>query len=408
MRPVAATDPAPIDAATTDRARARAAATGLATRAATRALLAAGLALVGCGDAGRDAGAAGSRADAGTDGSTAASVDPARGTSDGTSDGARDDAPRAMSARELIDATDAVEKLLNAERTDEAVIVARRLLERAPAGSDAAATAGEIAARALFTHAQMQAAALAPPERAALLAEAADCAERSVADGQADAGKIAFAALLNSSAGRADRARQLFDRALELAPTDAQTLLQAALSSLAQGDLARTRDLIARRRAAGAGTGSNDGWNDGLEAEAALSAGDPSAAVAAAQRAVAANRDALEFRLILARALRRAGRAGDAARLLSALEAEARAKPAIAEQFALALGESGDLAGAARAWDAALRASPADPFVRAEAALAFHRAGDTARAAAELAALDAMKGGAAQRRRVAELMRPAG
>ena len=405
---MAATDPAPIDAATTDRARARSAASGLATRTAACALLAAGLALAGCGDADRDAGAADSRGDAGTERSDGAAADPARGTSDG----APDDAPRAMSARELIDATDAVEKLLNAERTDEAVIVARRLLERAPAGSGAAATAGEIAARALFTHAQMQAAALAPPERAALLAEAADCAERSVADGQADAGKIAFAALLSSNAGRADRARQLFDRALELAPTDAQTLLQAALSSLAQGDLARTRDLIARRRAAGAGggagAGSDDGWNDGLEAEAALSAGDPSAAVAAAQRAVAANRDALEFRLILARALRRAGRAGDAARLLSALEAEARAKPAIAEQFALALGESGDLAGAARAWDAALRANPADPFVRAEAALAFHRAGDTARAAAELAVLDAMKGGAAQRRRVAELMRPAG
>jgi Flp pilus assembly protein TadD len=109
--------------------------------------------------------------------------------------------------------------------------------------------------------------------------------------------------------------------------------------------------------------------------------------------------------MILARALRRDGRAADAARLLSALEPEARTKPALAEQFALALAESGDLAGAARAWDAARAANPADPYVRAETALAFHRAGDTARAAAELSALDAMKGGAAQRRRVAGLMR---
>ncbi|MCE2882212.1 MAG: hypothetical protein LW636_07635, partial [Planctomycetaceae bacterium] len=68
------------------------------------------------------------------------------------------------------------------------------------------------------------------------------------------------------------------------------------------------------------------------------------------------------------------------------------AKPAIAEQLALALAELGDLAGAARAWSLSRAANPADPFVRAETAIALHRAGDAARAAAELAELRAIPG----------------
>ena len=317
-------------------------------------------------------------------------------------------APDGLSARELMDATDAIEKFLNAERTREAVLVARKLVERAPAGSAAAATANELLARACFTRAQLAGSDADAAERKSLREEAADCAARAIGAGQPDAARVAFAALLASSAGRAAQARALYDRAIELAPTDASTLLQAALAALgdtgtdidAAGRVARARALASRRVAAAPG----DPWNDGLAAEIAMAESRPAEAVDAAQRAVAADRDRLEFRMLLARALRKAGRAADAARLLSALEPAERAKPALAEQFALALAESGDLAAAARAWDTCLRANQNDAFVRAEAALAFRRAGDDARAAAELAALKLMKGGAEQLARIAPLL----
>ncbi|MEY3026862.1 MAG: Tetratricopeptide repeat [Planctomycetota bacterium] len=301
-----------------------------------------------------------------------------------------------LSARELIDATDAIERFLNAGRTNEAVLIARRLVERAAADSAAEATANELCARACFTRAQLPDASVGATERRALTAEAAACALRYAETGEGDAGKLAFAALLCSNAARPDDARRLFDRALDLDPTNGPTLLQAALAALASGDRERAESLRTRRAAALPG----DAWNDGIAAELALASDDASRAVESARRAVAADPDALEFRLILARALRRDGKPADAARFLSALDAAERAKPAIAEQFALALAESNDLAGAARAWDAALRANPADAYVRAETAIAFRRAGDEARAAAELAALEAIPGGAEQLQRI--------
>ena len=60
-----------------------------------------------------------------------------------------------ISARELLDARDAIEKLLASERTAEALIVARKLVEKAPEGSEAALKANEVASRALFTHARL-------------------------------------------------------------------------------------------------------------------------------------------------------------------------------------------------------------------------------------------------------------
>jgi tetratricopeptide (TPR) repeat protein len=312
-----------------------------------------------------------------------------------------EDQPTTLSSREVIDTADAIEKFLNAGRAREAVLLARRFTDRAPAGSAAAVTAGELRARACFTWSQLPDTGLTREERAALAAEAAEWAARGVrASGGNDVGdsaRVAFAALLCSGAGRHDDARRLFDRALELAPDDADILLQATMSALGAEELARARALLARRRAVPSAT---DGWNEGLEAEILLASAEYGAAVGAAQRAVAADRDRLEFRLILARALRRDGRPADAARLLSALDDAERAKPAIAEQHARALAESGDAAGAARAWDLAVRANPADSFVRAEAVLAFHHAGDAARAAAELALLEAMPGGASDAARV--------
>jgi len=298
-----------------------------------------------------------------------------------------------LTAREYLDAREAVEKFLSAERTREAVIVARKLVEKAPEGSEFAARANEVASRALFTHARLPTSGLAPDEREALLREAALCAIRSIEPGGRDAAAIGFAALLAAGAGMHDDAVRLFDEALAIEPENPAFLMHATLAALragggveGHGGIDRARAYVARRRAADPASA----WNDGLDAEIALAAKDPPAAVRLADRAMAAERGMLEFRLIAARALRADGRAADAARMLSALEDAERAKPAIAEQFALALAESGDAPGAARAWSECLRANPADAFVRAECAIAHHRAGDSARAAAEMELLRAM------------------
>lgn len=304
--------------------------------------------------------------------------------------------PRELSARDLLDASTAIDTLLNAERTREAEIIARKLLEKAPADSASAARANELAARVFFTHARLPTSDLSSDERTALLSEAAACAVRSIRADDRDDAKIAFAALLASGGGLHRDAARLFDQALAVAPANAGYLMQATLSALKEGDVARARMLVVRRREAA----SSDAWNDALDAEIAMGSGETGAAVEWAQRAVSADRDALEFRMILARALRRDARPADAARLLSALEPGERTKPALAEQFALALAESGDLAGAAKAWDLALAANPEDPYVRAETALAHRRAGDDARAAAEIDHLKLMRGGAAEFRRI--------
>ena len=302
-----------------------------------------------------------------------------------------------MSARELLDATEAIDKLLAAERTREAVIVARKLVERPATGSDAALRANEMAARACFTHARMPTSELASDERNALLAEAAACAVKSIGPSERDDARISFAALLASGGGLHADAARLFDQVLAIAPRNPGYLLQAALSALRNEDAARARTLLAQRREAAPG----DAWNEGLAAEIALASGDPSGAVDAAQRAVAADREALEFRMILGRALRKDGRALDAARMLAALEPDARTKPALTEQLARALAEAGDLAGAARAWSDCVSANPNDPYARAEAVLAFRAAGDEPRAAAELGNLHMMQGGASEYRRIA-------
>jgi len=303
----------------------------------------------------------------------------------------------ALSARELLDATEAIEKLLAAERSHEAVLIARKLLEKAPAGSSAAPAANAIAARAFFTHARLPTSTLASDERKALLSEAAACAVASIAADERDDAKIAFAALLASGGGRSADARRLFDQALSIAANDAGLLLQATLAAVQDGDLDRARTLAKRRRDAK----PRDAWNDALDAEICLAAGETHAAVGAAQRAATLDRDALEFRLLLGRTLRKDGRARDAARMLAALEPAARTKPALTEQLALALAEAGDLAGAARAWSDCVAANPGDPYARAEAVLAFRAAGDEPRAASELANLHKMPSGAAEYRRIA-------
>ncbi len=311
-----------------------------------------------------------------------------------------------VDARELDDAADAIETLLDAGRTREAWLVAEKLLARVPEGDAAERKAAEMAARAAFAHAELGRAALAPGERARLLEAAADAAERSArADGARDAARLRFAALLADRAGRGARADELHDLALLAAPDDLESLSVAAAASIARGDLERARALVARHRAAAPGGTPAAGWSRALAAELALAEGDAAAARAAAAEAFALDRDSLEFRVLLARALRADGAPREAAVLLGALPPAERSRRAVAEPLAAALADLGEHARAAAAWRDAVAGSPEEPRVRGELALALVRAGDRDAAAVVLAELESMRGGRAERARVDAVLR---
>ena len=294
-------------------------------------------------------------------------------------------------------AAQAIETLLNAQRTREAELVARKLCEQVPSDSPQSARVYELAARAYFARAELAKHELEPADIKALISDAALAAQRSAQTGAPDAVRLRFAALLADRIGNHQEAVTLYDQALAVKPDDLLTLLPAASSAIGRKDFARARALIERHRI----IAPQEAWSEGIAAELAIAQARFTDAVSCAQAAVALDRERVEFRLILARALRLDQRASDSARLLSALETEVRARIPVAQQFALALTACGDFSAAANAWNTALRANPNDPFVRAETALAFHRAGDDARAAAELAALDAMRGGPQEHARIA-------
>lgn len=306
------------------------------------------------------------------------------------------------------DAIRAIESYIAANRTREAEIIARKLLTQVSAGTDTIDTAmlrqvEEYAARAFFARAELARSELPARERQRLVEEAAQCAARA-AQPPATVETYRFAAMLLDRAGNRAQAATLYEAALALAPDDAATLLPAALAALGADAKSTTARDYAERHARVA---PNAAWTSALRAEIALADLNPNAAVVAAEEAVARDRDMLEMRVVLAKSLRAAGRATDAARMLSALDAQDRAKAAIATQLAVALQESGDFPRAAAAWRDAVKADPTDAFLRAECALAWQRAGDTAAAAAELAALDALPDGFLQRARIDPLLREA-
>lgn len=334
----------------------------------------------------------------------------------------------AFSRATFDDATRAIETYIAANRTREAELVARKLVEQAGSDPVLGRIAHEYAARAYFARAEL-AEDLSPKSRDELVREAALAAQRAVAEStvatttaatttsaptsastsgatsganQPSVESRRFAAMLADRVGDHDIAQSLYDAALAEAPNDLATILPAALSALARNAQDPRIDELAARHERLA---PNAAWSAALRAEIALARGESAVALAPAEAALTRDRDLLEMRLVLAKALRANGRPRDAARLLSALSESERAKPAITQQFALALTDAGETTQAAAAWDAAIRATPNDPYLRAEAAVAFLRAGNEARAASELAALEALFGGSAQRARIEPTIR---
>jgi predicted Zn-dependent protease len=309
----------------------------------------------------------------------------------------------ALTLAEFDDSTRAIETYIAANRTREAELIARKLLEHAIA-SDASDQFGrrahEYAARAFFARAELAKAELSHRDREQLVREAAaEAALASVAPAPVET--IRFAAMLADQVGNRPQAQELYERAVDAAPTDIATLLPAVFSALACD---ATNARVDRYAALHTESAPDAAWTAGLHAEIALARNEPARALEFALTATQRDNDALEFRMILAKALRANNRAVDAARMLSALTPQERARPALALQFALALAESNDLPAAAKAWEAALAANPDDAFTRAETALAFLRIGDTTRAAVELDALNVLYGGATQRVRIEPLI----
>ncbi|MBI1304575.1 MAG: hypothetical protein GC172_12450 [Phycisphaera sp.] len=323
------------------------------------------------------------------------------GCGDATQAPSGDGAAREARLREIEDASDAIERLIQARRTREAELLVRKLVAAVPAERRESRLA-ELAARTLFARAQLDAAELAKAERAELVREAAAFA-REAARAAPDAVRLRFAALLAGQSGDTIGARDLYDEALAFAPDDLQALLFAAGASLAARDAAHARPLVARHAA----LAPEDPWSAALEAQLALLDGDTKRAVERATEAVARDRELLEVRLVLSAALLADARASDAARLLAALPAETRAKVPVADALARALVASGDLRAAAQAWDDARRANPTDAFVRAEAAIALLRAGEHTRAASLLDGFESLVDGMRERARVEEAVRAA-
>lgn len=319
----------------------------------------------------------------------------------GEAQASREEARPAISAREMEDAADAIEKFLQVGRTREAELLARKLRDSVRDGDSARTRVAELASRAFFAHAELAKRGLEPRDRDALIEEASVEAARAAESEPPDPIRLRFAALLAGRSGDAAAANRFYDRALAVAPKDLQTLAAAATLAIGSRDLSRAETLVARH----AELAPEEAWSAALEAQLALARNDAPRAIERANAAISRDRDALEFRILFARALGAAGRAGDAARALSALPPEQRAKIPVAQAFAEALRASGDLAGAARAWDAAVDLAPEDPFARAELALALFRAGDQVRAAAALEALRALAGGASEVARVERALR---
>lgn len=184
------------------------------------------------------------------------------------------------------------------------------------------------------------------------------------------------AATVAEAAGRLDAALDGYARAVELEPDAIQwrlfranALLRAGRVDAAKADVDALLALAPR-----------EAWTFGVRSEWLLRAGDAAGAVEAAARARELAPDDVAFRLIESRALRGAGRAGEAAARLSALPPPTLATEAVADELSRAQAASGSLAKAAEAWERAAAFHPDSVRCALEAARARLAAGDRLKA----------------------------
>ncbi len=246
----------------------------------------------------------------------------------------------AESAKELADASAAVEVLLAKDRVAEAEVVARALAKRYP--SDAGAS--ELFARVVGIRALRDDARAGDPS----LEEASAAAQRASELSPTDATRAQAAALLLDRAGKRDAARVCWKRVatIALATNDTRFTVAAAIALAAHQDPESAAALVLQLKQLGEG----NAVLASTRAQIALASGNPNSALADAREAFTSDASSLEYRLLYARVLRLCASSNDAALLLAALPEASLANPAVAEELALALSAQERFSQAAQAW----------------------------------------------------------
>ncbi len=263
----------------------------------------------------------------------------------------------------------AIESALASARVDDALKIAQRLVEVAPAS----AQAHELLGRALIAKSTEQRDAVA----AKPFAVAAWAAySRAIAVGEPSAGLLNAAAVTAQGAGATAAAVELFFRAEKADPQSAQHPLFAglALHSLARDDEARA----ALMRAALIDPDSP--WPVAALSSIALAHGDAPQALELVRQARQLDPTCDELRVTEAKALRALDRHAEVLSLLLALPESSRFTEAVTWEIASAHAAMGDRGSAARA-----RAAFAERSLTAQSALdaatAWDAAGDAVQAA---------------------------
>jgi tetratricopeptide (TPR) repeat protein len=283
----------------------------------------------------------------------------------------------------ISDAIAAAEKALDDQRLADAQRLARFATAEVVAGArptQLVVAAHELLGRVELARASAADAAGRRDDAASARRSAADAYVVASARAPDDAALADAAGLVLDAAG--DRAGALahYDRAIALAPRHIRYRLHRGQLHLRTGDLVLARaDADAMREAA-----PNEPWGHGLAADIAIAQEDIATATAAAARAIELAPQEASFRLLLARAHRKGGRADQAIESLVGLPLTERATEAMAFELAAAWTALGRHDKAAETWGDVYRANPGLGSLRSvvEAGLAAAKAGDLRQAAA--------------------------
>lgn len=262
----------------------------------------------------------------------------------------------------------AVDASLGSSRIDEAVLIARRLVEVAPARSDVF----ELYGRTQIALAQTT---MDPEIQALARKEAASAYARAIRVGEPSAGLFNAAGVTAQAAGDIESAIVDFQHACERDPSNAQHPLFLGLALMRAGRLA---DAIEPLRIAGE-LDPRSPWPISARSDLALRSGDAEGALLLAQqaRALAPRND--ELRVAEAKALRKLARHREILTLLLALPQESRCTEAVAWEIAAAYEGTGDPIGAAKAWEVWAQVSPRGDSAL-DAARRWQAAGDAIQA----------------------------
>ncbi|MFN0131892.1 MAG: tetratricopeptide repeat protein [Phycisphaerales bacterium] len=196
--------------------------------------------------------------------------------------------------------------------------------------------------------------------------------EKALAIGPREATLELAAGQAASSAGMTERALEHFSMAQAADPKNASYALRLGLTQRKLGKIDEAKATLLR--AANLDPDSAHAW--GMLADIALSENNVGMALQHVARARKLQPEAMEWRVVEARALKRHGDPDRALQLLMPLDASQRREPPVARLIAECFGMLGRHPQAAQALAEAAHASPDDATVAYDAAVAMDRAGE--------------------------------